>query len=260
MRATDFGTFNFATTPGYYAGDIDDPNDLESRLIAIPGADGAYDARRSIQSPKQARVVRVDFGIEPSATLTIDQQLDLLLKEIHKGQQLLKVKMSDNSTRQAYAKCIRLPRPHGHGSKHFLELAADFELQDPYWYDTSQTIEDFPGIGSSPYNFNTSSVPGTAPIKKILVEFIGGITNPRLTNNTNDLWVQWTGVLGAGHIYLDTGAMNALNGANDVYGAITMAATQIGFMRLELGVNAMTLTGSSISGAEVKLTYRATYH
>ncbi len=258
MRATDFGAFSFATA-GFYAADIDDPNDLESRLIAIPGADGAYDGFGLGQSPKPARVVRVSFGIEPTATITIDQQLDLLLKEIHKGQQLLTVKMSDNSTRQALAKCIRLPRPHGHGSKHFLELAADFELQDPYWYDTNLTIENF-NTSNPTANFSTSNIGGTAPIKKCLILIHRNRTNPRLTNNTNGWWFEFTGtILSLGSLWLDCALLTATNDGADVFGSISIAATQVGFMRLELGVNSFTLTGGTFT-SDVSLRYRKVYH
>lgn len=260
MRLTDFGSFSFGNT-GFYAGDFDDPDDLESSLIAIPGADGAFDAFGQAQSPRRPRVVKARFGIEPIlAGLTVDEQLDTLLKVLHTGQQWLKVKMTDGSSRQALAKCIKLPRPRVHGSLHFLDLSAEFELQDPYWYAIAQTVETFAGVGASPYNFNTSNIPGTAPVKKLQVTIKNAITNPRLTNNTNGFWCQWTGALGGGDVLIfDTAAMTVTKNAADVYGAVTLGATQIGFMRLEPGVNAMTLTGTGLSAVEVDLTYRPTY-
>lgn len=77
------------------------------------------------------------------------------------------------------------------------------------------------------------------------LEIRGPVTNPRLTNNTNGYWIQWTGALVVGDrlvIDLTTGRTKK-NGVMEDY-ALTRSANQTVWMALEIGDNEMVLSGT----------------
>lgn len=124
------------------------------------------------------------------------------------------------------------------------QFAVDLRLADPYFY----------GVTSSPAALAVSvgavvNNPGVAPVQKMTIVFNGGLTNPRLTNTTTGVWVQYTGVIAGGaSVTLNTDLFTAVtNTSVNVIGAITHQGAR-NWLPLKVGNNTLTLTASAGTG------------
>ena len=91
--------------------------------------------------------------------------------------------------------------------------------------------------------------PGTVLAEKLTLDLLGPIINPTITNATNGTSVTILAtVAGTKHLIVDTLAMTALNdGANAIGSVIHTGAVPL--LTLTPGVNALTISGSGITGS-----------
>lgn len=261
MKITSFGDYTF---PLY---DTEDtiPADARQALTVLAGADGAYDSHQR-NGPQAPVVITKKFTLIPGSFAGIDTALDSIRKVAGRGQQLLKIQMRDDSYRQVWAKIISVRHPQTPEHHSFLPVEISFQVAFPAWEaaaDRSYLGIHAGALGSGTLGDNytertVSASPDTFTITyngtkrftggELVAEATGTTTNPRLTNLTNDYYMQWTGALSAGdrlHIFLSTGRV-LQNGSAPTY-ALSRGSNQTVLMALEFGANSMQFEVDDVS-------------
>lgn len=139
-----------------------------------------------------------------------------------------------------------------------VEFTVDLLLADPFFYGTQET-ETF---ALSTPNTVTNVGHDVAGHNNMEIDFVGPLTNPRLTNGTAnpDVWVQYTGTVSSGQTLRlsvpNFTAARVSDSANLIAG-ISHSGTRY-WMGLLPGDNLLELTASSGSGS-AELRYRPPY-
>jgi hypothetical protein len=196
--------------------------------------------------------------VEPTAVRQARANLDALYAILGKGgQQALVRVLPDATSRTAQAEVVAVSDFSDEASGLVLGLVADFWLADPYFYGADVTDER--AIPSSPTAFTLTN-PGTVRGHRVRITFTGPITNPRVTQVTTGIWVQYTGaVLSGDNLVIDCEAFTALNDGVNAIGAITHSGAYE-FFRVEAGANALSVTGSAMDGnTRLETTIRPAY-
>jgi hypothetical protein len=139
-----------------------------------------------------------------------------------------------------------------------VEFAVNFLLADPFFYGPLAT-ENF--ALNTPV---TVTNPGheTAAHNNLEIDFIGPLTNPRLTNATPspDVWVQFTGTVSSGQtlrLSVPNFTATRVSDSANLIAGISHSGTRY-WMALQPSSNLLTLTASSGSGS-AQLRYRPPY-
>jgi hypothetical protein len=217
----------FAGLPGRLSlGKLDDARRLALALYVFP-----MDAAGALVEPTAVRQARVN--------------LDALYAILgHGGQQALVRILPDASSRTAQAEVVAVSDFTDEVSGLVLGLVADFYLADPYFYGADVVDERTIPATSTPVTFTH---PGNVRGHRVLFDFLGPITNPRVTHTTG-IWVQYTGaVAGTKHLVIDCEAFTALKDGANVIGSITHSGA-FEFFRVEPGANVLSVTGSAMDG------------
>jgi hypothetical protein len=157
--------------------------------------------------------------------------------------------MPDGSVRTALAECVSWqaynPKDIG-GDAALLGGVATLLLSDPFFY-TAEVTDANRAVGGSPTNFTLTN-PGTTGARRVTLDFLGPIVNPRLTN-ANGVYVEClVTVASTKHLLIDCSAFTALNDGANVVGSIRHLGAYE-WMRLDPGDNSMALTSSGFTGA-----------
>lgn len=162
------------------------------------------------------------------------------------GQQALVRTMPDATTRQALAQGTVSAVTDGSGNGETLALMVDFLMTDPWWYGATVA----PGattINASPKSL-TLTDPGTILTNRLLLDIVGPITNPRVTNSTTNTWVEVDQVVGSGiHLLIDCYAFTALLAGVDVTGSLSHAG-DVPYLTVAPGANTLVVTSPSPGG------------
>jgi len=260
MRATYFGSYDF-NAAGVGVIETAAPRGFASGLIAIPGANGAYDSFGSGQSPKRPSQVSVRFQVGKTASLSVDQQLAAFMQAATGGQQWLKVLLVDGTTTyRALAKCIDVQPAFSRRTLVALPLTAIFELAEPYWYADSTTTLTF-AVSASPTDISLTNA-GTAPLTKATLQFVGTCNTPKFLNNTNGYSIQVNQNLATSKtLLIDLGAQAITVDGVDAWADKQVPATQVGLFKWDVGVNSVSFiaAGGGTPSGIVTIIYRATY-
>jgi len=103
---------------------------------------------------------------------------------------------------------------------------------------------------------------GTVPAEKMVLDFLGPISNPRLANLTLDAGGAWyveglVTVAAGEHLLIDTGLWTATNGGLEAIGSIRHSGAFV-FFRLAPGPNSLRVTATS-PGGSLTITYSSAY-
>ena len=134
------------------------------------------------------------------------------------------------------------------------QFVVDLRLADPYFYGASTTPAALAvSVGAAVVN------PGMAAVQKMTIVFNGALTNPRLTNSTTGVWVQYTGTIAGGaSVTLNTDLFTAVTSASaNVIGSITHQGAR-NWLPLRVGSNTLTLTASAGTGTAT-ITFQPPY-
>lgn len=275
MRLTKFGTIDL---PANNATDSL-PVSFRSGLVELRG--GGYDQDGAAVYP-EIRTISRNFFVFDDGITDIDDVIDALYKEAHKGRQILEATMRDDTKRVAEAKLISAstkPRaaiyiPDGTNNKGYEMMNVVFELSYPYWlhasdigitFDSGYVLNDGWFLDSanittknmtvSGDTFTLDNTGGVAIFKgkiTLTVPSGGSITNFRITNDDTGHYVQHDGTLAADDIWIvDWLTQTAtLNGSND-YGNTSRNTNLMDIFALILDTNNFTLTASAITGTNV---------
>lgn len=156
--------------------------------------------------------------------------------------------MPDGSTRSADAECVAVNNFSDPAAHNAFTLTVQFQMADPLWYAASTTGPGSQSTASSPKDFNFTNA-GSAPTQRLVIDFTGPQTNPRLTNQTTGGYVDLAAVVAsAKHLIIDTAAYTALNDGVDVVPSLTHGPFT-DWMHLVQGVNALRATNTSAGGS-----------
>lgn len=138
------------------------------------------------------------------------------------------------------------------------EFSVDLLLADPFFYGAQET-ETF---ALSTPNTVTNAGHEIAAHNHMEVDFIGPLTDPRLTNATPapDVWVQYTGSIASGQtlrLSIPNFTATRVSDSANLIAGISHSGTRH-WMALAPGNNSLTLTASAGSGS-AELRYRPPY-
>lgn len=155
--------------------------------------------------------------------------------------------LADGSSRTAQAECLGLQVGETFGNREGTVAVADFMLADPYFYG-SPLVDAGRSIAASPTAF-TLTHPGTARTNRIVLDFLGPISNPRLTNATNGLYVECLVAVASGkHLLIDCERFTATNDGVQAIGSVRHSG-DFRWMILEPGANSISVTATSPGGS-----------
>lgn len=152
---------------------------------------------------------------------------------------------------EAQAQVVDRPETALFGLGHYADIAIDLHLPDPYWYLPSRTKTISAG-GSTHRVWN----PGTVERHfDPTVTLNGPLTNPRLTNTTLDVWVEYDGTIADGDtVTLDSREMTAVDdGGSSVAADVSKSGTW--WMEMASERNEFELTADSGDG-DAKVEWR----
>lgn len=163
--------------------------------------------------------------------------------------------MPDGSTRTAQAECIGVDSIQDPASGTIYALVADFSLPDPFLYGDEVVVTQ--AIAGSPEDFALVS-PGNRRGHRLVIDFTGPISNPRIANLTIDPleehYVELLVTVGAGlHGIIDVARFLATNDGVNSIGSIRHSGA-LPFLQVDPGSNDLRVT-STAPGGSVTLTY-----
>lgn len=277
MRLTKFGIIDL---PANNATDSL-PISFRSSLIELRG--GGYDQDGSAVYPEIRTITRNFFVFDDGVT-TIDDVIDNLYKEAHKGRQILEATMRNGDRRIAEAKLLSastkprsslyIPDSIPTNAKGYEVMSITFELSYPYWenfddiglfFDSGFLLDDGLFLDSgqitshdmtaSGETFSLDNTGGVVIYKGTITLTVpggGSITNFRITNDDTGHFVQRNGTLAADDVWIVDWLTQTitLNGSND-YGNSSRNTNLMDIWALLLGINNFTVTASAITGTNV---------
>jgi hypothetical protein len=246
------------------AGDHEDLPGLRGEDVAVPYLPGRRYAAKLPDSRRLSLAFLVtDQAVGGGLTLPDGRQqfqanLDGLRLALAKpGRKSLVHYLPGGSSRTAQAECLGLQVGEMRGNREGTVAVADFMLADPYFYGAN-VVDSARAISASPTAF-TFTHPGTARTNRVAFDFLGPISNPRITNVTNGLYVEClVTVASAKHLIVDCDLFTAANDGVSAIGSIRHSG-DFRWMILEPGANSLSVTATS-PGGTLTTTAAAPYH
>ena len=217
--------------------------DLRGSDVTVAGAPGK---RVRGRQPDALRIL-LEGRIKGADAAGYRDQVQLLqtLFRPRGGPGALVVTLEDGSVLSANARALSLlvgPRT-GMSSRVSVEMEA---VDPPYW--TGATIEGTEALALTTEDFVLTH-PGTEEGTDSIWTIDGPITNPRILNQNNGVYVEFLGTVAAGEtLVIDTGAYTALLDGDNVIGSIRHSGARP-WMVILPGGNNMRITGSAVGGS-----------
>lgn len=227
---------------------------------ALRGENPAWAGLPGTQSLEQlpaSRLHTIDLFVHGTSDVAARANLDALHTVLAMGveQRLVRV-MPDGSGRQAMAKVWSVQEIDGAIPGSAFRLRVEFYLADPWFYANS-VIDSDRELDSTSVAF-TLTHPGTVRGHHVLLDLLGPMSNPRITNLTTGTWVQFDGDIGNNQrLYIDSEHFSALlNGAN-VVGSISHGGG-VPFLWIAPGDNSL-LVETTDNGGTLSTTFSPPY-
>jgi len=242
----------------------EDLPELRGDDIAVPNLPGRLYAPKLADRRRFALALHVT-PMNASGTLTEPTQarqaqanLDALrLLFGRPGRRSLVHTLPDGSSRTAQAEVVRFQSVTPQAGRHAWAAVVDFQLADPYFYG-SAVVDSARSTAASPTDFAFVN-PGTVRTNGIVLDFVGPISNPRVTNQTNGLYVEClVTVASATHLIIDCAKFTAENDGLTAIGSIRHSG-DFRWLILEPGSNSLRVTSTS-PGGTLTTTATAPYH
>lgn len=238
---------------------------------AAVGADYAVDFAGGAPWPKAVGEESVRFTIWGASAPDADAQFDACiasLRNIGLGR-LFAVDAATNR-RWCWAKLLARPSYQVDVNGYFNVPVTLRVARYSDWFAAAPTAGSVT-IATTPYPFTITN-PGNAPARfavfRLRANSPGGFTNPSLVNLTNGYSVASSrdAVSVDSEVKVDSERAEVLwsdtNGATyaDDYGLVTLGPTQVGFMQLEPGPNAMQYADGATPNLDLEWSFYAPYH
>jgi len=239
---------------------IDDPFNLpETRgeNMTIPFTHGTFDVEKFYTSRK----VAFEIAKLHASIAALETAFDAMRKNFAaRGQKLLVGTLDNGSVRQAYARVENiLDVERGVGGR-FARFIVEFTLAEPFFRSdtlSSQTIT----IDASPKT-ETIVNGGTVEERNPTIVLTGPLTNPVITNTTNDVSLTYTGVISAGNTVTIQKTNNQYVATHSISGNVIGNITHSGdtaLMVLVAGDNSMSITSAVTTTGTVAFEFYEPY-
>lgn len=262
---TDLSTLALAVTKISEGGGLPPPRGDNYRTPSLPGR------RAVVKTDDEDRVALAmliaganaaggyDGGIttdEQQAQKNLDD-LKAILGRRHILQSLVHV-LPDGSSRTGQAKVADLAVVPVQGRGAFTAIV-DFELPDPYLYGAN-VVDAARAIAASPTDFVITH-PGGARGHKVSLDFLGPISNPRVTNQLTGVYVECLVTVAATkHLIIDCELFTAANDGLYAGGSIGHSG-DFRWLLLEPGAQTLRVTGTAMTGAtRLTTTFKPPFH
>lgn len=230
----------------------DDLPPLRGQNLAIPGLYG----RKPFEDEFDERTLGlvIDFhAVDADGVLSEPSEYEQMLANWHafataaarrQQQTLGRTRAGVRRIAQARSIEVRVDRTPTHVLR---SAVVRFALANPWFYG-SDVVDLDRAIAASPTAFALVQ-PGEISSHRAAFDFLGPITNPRVTNTTTGVYVECLVTVGAGeHLIIDCEAFTAeLEGINSI-GSIRHSGDRR-WMVIVPGTNDLSVTGSGVSGA-----------
>jgi hypothetical protein len=176
----------------------------------------------------------------------------------HLTQALVHV-LPDGSQRTGQAAVADFGSVESQAARAAFGAVVDFELPDPYLYGPD--IVDGPrAIAASPTDFVLTH-PGTARGHRFTLDFLGPISNPRVTNQLTGVYVECLVTVAATkHLLIDVEHFTAENDGVFAGGSIGHSG-DFRWLLAEPGAQTLRVTGTGLSGAtRLTTTFKPPFH
>lgn len=211
---------------------------------------------RWIKKKFDRRKVVLSMWVRGTSRSDLDTNIDSFLRGIGKlGVHTLRRTMRSGAVREAQAEVVSeinfVTKNPG-----YAKFALEFELADPFFYGTTKATETkSASTGSVKWSH---AYAGTAPCTAMQITFTGPLSSPKITNETNAVWLQYLGKIAVGEtVILDTKYFKCTKGVNNMISAIRHGGDAY-WMTFEYGANSMKLeTGTT--GGSAKIAYYPAY-
>lgn len=235
---------------------------LRGGNVVIAGAAGRRYMAKESESRRIAFALWIgpmaDDGslVEPTAHRQAQANLDALgALFAQPGQGALVHYMPDGTTRTAQAEVAAFDSIDRPAAETFLGVV-DFELADPWFYGPD-VVDTARAISASPTAW-TFVHPGKVRGHRVLLDFIGPIANPRMTNTTLGIWVECLVTVASGkHLLIDGEAVTATNDGVNAIGSIRHSGA-LAWLLMTPGNNALSVTATT-PGGTLTTTFRPPY-
>jgi hypothetical protein len=221
----------------------------QATLRATGSRAGAYDLYGTL-SPDSDVEVSYEFLFTGGARTA----LDALRAKLGKAGTLVASTHAGGSSRQCTAKLLKIDeRSEGeHEMPAGLRRVSCTFVREPFWYDTSLTTATL----TSALSVNLTNAGNADVIKSLVFTFnnslAGGVV---ITNTTNGQSFTY-GAATAAALVIDCGAQTVRVASVNQYGNSSRPATQIEFLSLVPGVNALTFSAAVSGSVEFRSAWR----
>lgn len=212
--------------------------------VLVPGLPGRR-ARNRIQDVLNGELA----GWIKAATLSAYRDLVQELNELFRpsaGPRTLEATLEDGTV---ISIPIRAEYPFSWGSEPGAtrRVRIGWEATDPPYWRGAEVVDLDRAISSSPTDFVLAN-PGTERTHEIVLELEGPITNARIHNLSNDVYVEVLVAVGAGEtLVIDGKAFTALRGATNDIGSLRHSGARQ-WLLLEPGNNSIRVTRTAGTG------------
>lgn len=163
--------------------------------------------------------------------------------------------MPDGSTRTATAEVVGVDVPAYPVDREGFGLVVDFALADPWFYAAASATTTVVAASPTPQVITN---PGSATAERVAFDFLGPLSNPRVTNTTTGWYLELLVTVAAGqHALVDCWAATATNNGVQAIGSLRHSGGQALFA-LVPGANVLSLTSGTLAGS-VTTTYSPPY-
>lgn len=251
--------------------DVSIPFSVRRNYFALANGSVDEDGQLAVLQPYSiTRACKLYCG--PNS-ISINEQLDALMRVAAKGRGVLVAKWRDGSKRQTFAKVTDISRPRRTDDANYQEVSVTWFIDYPYWmatedeppyfdheqlFDTDQYFDGnytWVQINSLLEAFTVTNE-GTVPINRgqlvVLPESGASIENLVLTNTTNLMEWRYNGIINEPHwLYVDFLSRTCKLSAVNSYDEVETPAGQMEWMTLELGDNAIEVSVEDRTGVTV---------
>lgn len=238
--------------------------DVESAIegVGIPKYRGSdlqvpfQHGKRWVKKRFDRRKVVLSMWIKGTDRLDLDDNIETFLKAIGKpGLHTLVRTMRNGESRLAQAElCSEINFIRKNPG--YAKFALEFELADPFFYGITLDTE-MTSIGSKIQTWN-HVYDGSAPCTAMKITLTGPLSSPRITNESNAVWLQYLGEIASGEsVVIDTKYFKCTKGVDNMISAIKHGGDTY-WMTFEYGTNQMKLETNTVGGS-AKVEYYPAY-
>lgn len=244
---------------------------LRTAMATVYGASYAHDFNGYLSAPKDVAQESVSAIAVESSAANLETELDEMRNELQRiGLGKAFTIESDGSTRRwAYARAASMPTIQRQVGQ-TLHMPVSFEmLRFSDWYAAAASSSS-QSVTTTPTDFtitNNGNIPARFMTFRLRANASGGITNPSITNQTNNYSIATTrdSASADDEIRIDTEKMTVEystdNGTSyaDDYSLVTLGGTQVGFFLLDPGNNSIRITCGGTPNFSFEWSFYAPY-